>query len=171
MLYSLDSVDRMTAKREVFKSPDVCVMAQLQPYVLRSWEAEFPGLGRPAPSGIGRVYRRADVDLVLRIKELVFVEGLTLAGARRRLEEEQPSEPLNDGDSGDHDSLGDVARRRLREVRAGLQAILQLLSREQATAMELQLVAPPAREASGRRNQSSAPTGMKTSGTKRRRAS
>ena len=36
-----------SAKRELFKSIDVCEMAQLQPYVLRSWEAEFPGLGSP----------------------------------------------------------------------------------------------------------------------------
>ena len=84
-----------SAKRELFKSPDVCEMAQLQPYVLRSWEAEFPGLGQPRRLAAARVYRRADVELVLRIKQLVFVEGLTLAGARRRLEEETggPSVP------------------------------------------------------------------------------
>jgi DNA-binding transcriptional MerR regulator len=71
----------VVAKRELFKSADVCELTQLQPYMLRSWEAEFPGLGKPAASGGGRVYRRADVELVLRIKELVFGEGLTLAGA------------------------------------------------------------------------------------------
>jgi DNA-binding transcriptional MerR regulator len=70
-------------KRDVFKAPEVCEMAQLQPYVLRTWEAEFPALGH-APNGGPRVYRRADVEMVLRIKQLVFVEGLTLAGARRR---------------------------------------------------------------------------------------
>ena len=69
-----------SAKRELFKSIDVCEMAQLQPYVLRSWEAEFPALGQPAAGG-GRVYRRVDVEFVLRIKQLVFSEGLTLAGA------------------------------------------------------------------------------------------
>ena len=83
-----------SAKRELFKSPDVCEMAQLQPYVLRSWEAEFPGLGQPPAAGAGRVYRREDVELVLRIKQLVFVEGLTLAGARRRLEEEIGEPPV-----------------------------------------------------------------------------
>ncbi len=55
-----------SAKRELFKSPDVCEMAQLQPYVLRSWEAEFPGLGAPAGTA-GRLYRRADVGMALRI--------------------------------------------------------------------------------------------------------
>ena len=105
-----------SAKRELFKSPDVCEMAQLQPYVLRSWEAEFPGLGQPVSAG-GRLYRRADVEMVLRIKQLVFGEGLTLAGARRRLEEEPrgPSVPAATVD----DALGDMARSRLRQVRTG----------------------------------------------------
>jgi DNA-binding transcriptional MerR regulator len=134
----------MAVKRELFKSLDVCEMAQLQPYMLRSWEAEFPGLGQPAGAGGGRVYRRADVEMVLRIKQLVFGEGLTLAGARRRLEEEQ------DGPSGAAvavaDALGDMARMRLKQVRSGLEAIMQLLSRDAAMALvpELQLLPPPA---------------------------
>src|ERR671912_445437 len=117
-----------TAKRELFKSLDVCEMAQLQPYVLRSWEAEFPGLGQPAGSGGGRVYRRPDIELVLRIKQLVFGEGLTLAGARRRLEEEPrgPSVPASTVE----DALGDMARSKLRQVRTGLEAIMRLLSRD-----------------------------------------
>jgi DNA-binding transcriptional MerR regulator len=137
------------AKRELFKSPDVCEMAQLQPYVLRSWEAEFPGLGQPA-SGGGRVYRRTDVELVLRIKQLVFVEGLTLAGARRRLEEEprNPSVPAATVD----DVLGDMARSKLRHVRTGLEAIMRLLSRDadHSRPMELQLVPPPSSAVSAR---------------------
>ena len=46
----------------------------------------FPDLGQPTAAG-PRIYGRADVERVLRIRELVYVEGLTLAGARRRLEE------------------------------------------------------------------------------------
>ena len=73
-------------KLERLKAADVCQIAQLQPYVLRTWEAEFPDLGQ-ATAGGPRIYGRADVERVLRIRELVYVEGLTLAGARRRLEE------------------------------------------------------------------------------------
>lgn len=138
-----------SAKRELFKSPDVCEMAQLQPYMLRSWEAEFPGLGEPANAGGGRIYRRADVELVLRIKRLVFVEGLTLAGARRRLEEEldEPSAAAVAVD----DVLGDMARTKLRQVRTGLEAIMQLLSRDAEGAQtELQLVSPSSRALTGR---------------------
>src|ERR1043166_1828523 len=74
--------------RALFKASEVCDLMKLQPYVLRSWEAEFPGLGVAKSAGSPRVYRRADVEQVARIKHLLLVEGLTLAGARRKLEEE-----------------------------------------------------------------------------------
>src|SRR6186997_2833436 len=74
--------------RALFKAAEVCDLAKVQPYVLRSWEAEFPDLGVSKNAGAPRVYRRADVQQVLRIKHLLLVEGLTLAGARRRLVEE-----------------------------------------------------------------------------------
>jgi DNA-binding transcriptional MerR regulator len=147
----------VVAKRELFKSADVCELTQLQPYVLRSWEAEFPGLGKPAASGGGRMYRRADVELVLRIKDLVFVEGLTLAGARRRLEEDQQGPSPSIAAAAMDDVLTDMARKKLREVRSGLEAILQLLSHDAGRAPELQLVAPATRS--------------KSTAAKRRRAS
>src|SRR6478736_8531800 len=74
--------------RALFKASEVCDLIKLQPYVLRSWEAEFPGLGVAKAAGAPRVYRRADVEQVARIKHLLLVEGLTLAGARRKLEED-----------------------------------------------------------------------------------
>src|SRR3989441_11947527 len=75
-------------KRALFKPAEVCEIVKVQPYVLRSWEAEFPALGVAKTAGTPRVYRRADVEQVARIKHLLLVEGLTLAGARRRLEDE-----------------------------------------------------------------------------------
>ncbi len=148
-------------KRELFKAPEVCEMAQLQPYVLRTWEAEFPTLGKSSGNG-PRVYRRADVDKVLQIKQLVYVEGLTLAGARRRLEEE-PNGGTSVAALAVDNVLDGMARKRLRDVRSGLEAILQLLSREASGAHELQLVAP----SPGRAPKSAA----KAAGTKRRRVS
>jgi DNA-binding transcriptional MerR regulator len=69
--------------RAVFRPQDVCEIAQVQLYVLRSWEAEFPDLGVSKSADGPRLYRRADVELVLRLKDLLFVDGLTLAeGAR-----------------------------------------------------------------------------------------
>src|SRR5262245_33599041 len=75
-----------------YKATDVCEMAELQPYVLRSWEKEFPGIGIQKSAESPRLYRQSDVDQVLKIKQLVFVEGLTLAGARRRIEENGASQ-------------------------------------------------------------------------------
>ena len=54
-------------KRDLFKAAEVCEVANVQPYVLRSWEAEFPQLGQPSTGGGPRVYRRSDIELVLRI--------------------------------------------------------------------------------------------------------
>ena len=114
--------------RSLFRQPEVCEIVQLQPYVLRSWEAEFPDLGVAKTEGGPRVYRRADVERVLRIKHLLFVEGLTLAGARRRLLEEQPS--------ADSPALKDVAelfgsdaRERILQVRRGLRELSAMLAR------------------------------------------
>ena len=76
--------------KPAFKAAEVCELAQIQPYVLRSWESEFPDLGLSKTPGGPRIYRRADVERVLRIRDLVFVEGLTLSGVRRRFESEQP---------------------------------------------------------------------------------
>ena len=75
--------------QSLFRQAEVCEIASVQPYVLRSWEAEFPDLGVSKSQGAPRVYRRQDVERVLRIKHLLFAEGLTLAGARRKLQEER----------------------------------------------------------------------------------
>lgn len=115
--------------RSLFKSPEVCEIAKVQPYVLRSWEAEFPDLGVAKGAGGQRMYRRSDVQRVLRIKELLFVEGLTLAGARRRLEEEVGGS--SEGDTAEAsltELLGADARERIADVRQGLRWILELLA-------------------------------------------
>src|SRR4029434_3215763 len=85
---SMTDVQTEIPRRALFKAAEVCELAKVQPYVLRSWEAELPKLGVSKSDGAPRTYRRADVEQVLRIKHLLLVEGLTLAGARRRLEEE-----------------------------------------------------------------------------------
>ena len=114
--------------RALFKAAEVCEIAQLQPYVLRSWEAEFPDLGVARGGAAARMYRRADVERVLQIKHLLFVEGLTLAGIRRRIEDD--SAPVVAEDVPLDELLGRNARERLAAVKRGLQGILDLLSRE-----------------------------------------
>ena len=111
-------------KREWFKAAEVCEVAEVQPYMLRSWEAEFPQLGQAPAGGGPRLYRQADIEMVLRIKSLVFGEGLTLAGARRRLEEMADAGGAA-GDDWSGDVLGDEARSRVRVVRDGLRDLLR----------------------------------------------
>lgn len=119
---------RMTQKW--FKAADVCEMAELQPYVLRSWEKEFPGIGVQKSAESPRLYRQSDVEQVLKIKQLVFGEGLTLSGARRRLEEKgEPHSGAADEDVAEVlDALASDARTRIASVRDGLRSILKLLS-------------------------------------------
>ena len=112
--------------RSLFRQPEVCEIAQVQPYVLRSWEAEFPDLGVSKTANGPRVYRRADVERVLRLKHLLFVEGLTLAGARRKLEAEQPV--VSDAPSDLDALLGSDMRERLMLVKRGLRELQTLLA-------------------------------------------
>ena len=60
----------MTPK--LYRAQDVCELAQVQPYVLRSWEKEFPGIGVQKSEDSPRLYRQSDLDQVLLIKRLVF---------------------------------------------------------------------------------------------------
>ncbi len=112
--------------RALYKTAEVCSIAQVQPYVLRSWETEFPGLGRVTGGG-ARVYRRADVELVLEIKRLVYQEGLTLGAAQRQLGGDQHDGPVEDEGS-IAELLGQDARERIAGVKEGLRAVLALLS-------------------------------------------
>jgi DNA-binding transcriptional MerR regulator len=119
-----------------FKIGEVCEITDTQPYVLRYWESEFPSLAPAKNSSGQRIYRRRDIETVLRIKELLYEEGFTIAGAKKRLEMEMagrvetpnsastnPANP-SQGNGGD-----DKSRTALREVRDQLREILTLLDR------------------------------------------
>jgi DNA-binding transcriptional MerR regulator len=116
-----------TPKPERLKAADVCQIAQVQSYVLRTWEAEFPDLGRSTAGG-PRLYSRADVERVLQIRALVYGEGLTLSGARKRLEE-AAAEPAAAARGGNFSLLDATMRDRLKSIRAGLVGVLALLER------------------------------------------
>ena len=131
-----------------FKAADVCEMAELQPYVLRSWEKEFPGIGVQKSADSPRLYRQSDIEQVKKIKQLVFGEGLTLAGARRRLEESAPYVGAADKDVEEVlEALASDARTRIASVRDGLRSILKLLSSAPGTVVvvdDYRLESPPA---------------------------
>ncbi len=117
--------------RLYFKIGDVARICEVETYVLRFWETQFPQL-KPNKSGTGqRLYRRRDVELALEIKRLVHAEGYTISGARQLLEQghrrrdPQPSLPLVSGESAKRqDAVAATighARAELREI-AGLLA-------------------------------------------------
>ena len=111
--------------RALFKAAEVCALLKVQAYVLRSWEAEFPGLGVTRTAGGPRTYRRKDVEQVARIKHLLLVEGLTLAGARRKLDED--GAPITVDAPAIEKLIGKNARERLTTVKRGLRSILELI--------------------------------------------
>ncbi len=107
-----------------FRIGEVARLCRLPAYVLRFWETEFPQL-KPTKSSTGqRMYRRRDVENALHIKQLLYEQGFTIAGARQYLAREsrapktQPALPFLL--PSDHGSL--------KQVRAGLKDLLTMLS-------------------------------------------
>ena len=81
-------MDRQIPNKLFFKIGEVCEITDTQPYVLRYWESEFPALAPAKNSSGQRIYRRRDIETVVRIKQLLYDEGFTIAGAKKRLEAE-----------------------------------------------------------------------------------
>src|SRR5881398_3642023 len=89
---SARTTDVMIPEKLYFRIGEVARLCRLPAYVLRFWETEFPQL-RPVKSTTGqRMYRRRDVENVLRIKKLLYEDGFTIAGARSHLKEEIKAE-------------------------------------------------------------------------------
>ena len=114
----------------LYKIGEVSRLTELKPFVLRYWETEFPML-EPVKSPRGyRLYRQEDVDMVLKIKRLLYDEGFTIAGARRHLRE-------NGGGAAEQRfgvAVGDkqdalLSRKMLLDLRDSLRAFLTLLER------------------------------------------
>ena len=93
-----------------FKMNEVCKLANVQPYMLRFWGTEFPQL-EAEKSGTGqRLYSRDQVKLILEIRRLLFDEGLTIAGVRKRITP-KPAEKDADGEGAKASSRRSPARR------------------------------------------------------------
>ena len=128
-------MDRKIPNKLFFKIGEVCEITDTQPYVLRYWESEFPALAPAKNSSGQRIYRRRDIETVLRIKQLLSDEGFTIAGAKKRLETELTGKsptPQSDAAASD-EGKPDPNSRVLREVREQLQGILTLLERNDRT--------------------------------------
>lgn len=131
-----------------FKIGDVCKQADVQPYVLRYWETEFPPLAPDKTGGGQRTYTQRDIDVILRIKELLYTEGFTIAGAKKKLEAElrdggepkapQKSEPAAPSAAADAPAaaatnatpkgLSPRQKKTLGEIREDLRALIEMLN-------------------------------------------
>jgi len=100
-----------------FRIGEVCEIAGIEPYVLRFWETEFPTLVPEKSKAGHRVYKRRDVENVLRIRDLLYERGFTIAGARKVLSKARGSRRA------DRDEV-------LIRVRKELKDILTLLRRK-----------------------------------------
>ena len=124
-----------------FKIGEVCEITDTQPYVLRYWESEFPALAPAKNSSGQRIYRRRDIDTVLRIKQLLYEEGFTIAGAKKRLESELagrvdtpvPKEVQDAAAAAGDTPAESSGRTALRQVKEQLREILTLLDRNGKT--------------------------------------
>jgi DNA-binding transcriptional MerR regulator len=106
-----------------FRIGEVASLCRLPAYVLRFWESEFPQL-KPVKSSTGqRMYRRRDVESILRIKELLYEQGFTIVGARQQLRSESKSEKGQAAIPFPAQSPVEI-----QHIRQGLKEILHLLS-------------------------------------------
>ena len=132
-----------------FKIGEVCELAGVQAHVLRYWESEFTMLAPQKNRAGQRVYRKRDVEIALRIKELLYEDQYTIAGAKKRLandlraggklkivSSEESADESDSGSAGDMDSASSRAtsasmtgaeRQSLKKVAKELREILALL--------------------------------------------
>jgi len=131
------ATERAANEKGLYGIGEVSRLTQVKPFVLRYWETEFPML-EPVKSSRGyRLYRQDDVDLVLKIKRLLYDEGFTIAGARRLLRDQSgASEPEIAGsgraaqDSAHAENTPQLLNRKLLlDLRDSLRAFLTLLER------------------------------------------
>jgi DNA-binding transcriptional MerR regulator len=106
-----------------YRLDEISRISKLEPRVIEKWEKEFPFLHAGRTGSGQKIFRQRDVDIILRLKELLVQEGLTLAGAKRKIEaefESRSSGPLHP----------DRLKKALVEVRDGLQDIARLLGKK-----------------------------------------
>jgi len=105
-----------------YKIGEVAEITNTEPYVLRYWESEFPSLNPSKNSSGQRLYKKKDIEIILKIKSLLYIEGFTIAGAKKKLIEESSLSPLSAHKKND-------AKRKLEKVKNELKSILTILEK------------------------------------------
>ena len=122
-------------EKRLYKIGEVCRVADVQPYVLRYWETEFPPLAPNKSGGGQRLYTQREIDVILRIKQLLYSDGFTIAGAKKKLETELASGGTLPAPDASRDTSApklsrartDASSKALLKVKKDLAAILKML--------------------------------------------
>ena len=105
-----------------FKIGEVADITGIKPHVLRYWESEFKWL-KPAKNRSGqRIYRRRDVEIVQQIKQLLYEESYTIAGAKKKIARRLGAE----SNGNEEDAINEL-RRAFEEIKDDLKTILTIL--------------------------------------------
>jgi DNA-binding transcriptional MerR regulator len=116
LLKSREDENPISYDRLYYRIGEVSRITGLKPHVLRYWESEFKVIKPHKGGSLQRLYRRKDLDLILKIKKLLYEEGFTIAGAKKkirdveRLENKQLKLKLveNKSNGKDHELLASV---------------------------------------------------------------
>jgi DNA-binding transcriptional MerR regulator len=84
-------------EKDSYRAAEVCRAADVAPYVLKYWQSEFPFLGSGKDQGPNRVYTRREVKIISRIRHLLYDEGFTIAGAKKKVEAEIAAGSFDEG--------------------------------------------------------------------------
>jgi len=109
--------------KRYFRIGEVSRITGVKPYVLRYWESEFKWMSPQKSRSQQRLYRKRDIDMSLLIKQLLYEQRFTIAGARKKLREMGVSRALEDGQL----ALESDHRARYRRIKSELQSIRALL--------------------------------------------
>ncbi len=110
----IDAILAEIPDKTYYRIGEVARIAQVKPYVLRFWETEFNVIAPSKSRSKQRMYRRKDIETILRIKKLLYQQGFTIKGARRKLAEFGTAARAGDADAPTLDQI----RSSLEEIRA-----------------------------------------------------
>jgi DNA-binding transcriptional MerR regulator len=123
------------SKKLYYRIGEVCEILGVEAHVLRYWESEFSRLSPPKNKAGQRTYRPKDIELLLEIRKLLYEEGFTIAGARKKLTEggePSPPVPARPAPAKRQGAAAQASRssaHRINQVRRELESILTLLER------------------------------------------
>jgi len=84
--------DPISSERLYYRIGEVSRITGLKPHVLRYWESEFKVIKPHKEGSFQRLYRRKDLDLILKIKKLLYEDGFTIAGAKKKIRDLERAE-------------------------------------------------------------------------------